>query len=53
MRAHLVEAYVQAHRNGDARKQIDALLAMKPAPGYEPEYNEAVTQVKTLQDKIK
>jgi tetratricopeptide (TPR) repeat protein len=53
MRAHLAEAYVQAHRNGDARKQIDALLAMKPAPGYEPEYNEAVTQVKMLRDKIK
>jgi tetratricopeptide (TPR) repeat protein len=53
MRAQLAAAYVQAHRNDDARKQIDALLAMKPAAGYEPEYNEAVAEVKKLQEKIK
>jgi tetratricopeptide (TPR) repeat protein len=53
MRAQLATAYVQAHRNDDARKQIDALLAMKPAAGYEPEYNEAVANVKKLQEKIK
>ena len=53
MRAQLVAAYIAAHRNDDARKQIDALLAMKPAAGYEPEYNEAVADVKTLQEKIK
>lgn len=51
LRWHLAEAYVHAHRNEDARKQIDALLAMKPSPGYEPEYKEAVAQVKKLQDK--
>jgi len=53
MRAKLVAAYVEAHRNEDARKQIDALLAMKPAAGYEPEYHEAVAEVKKLQEKIK
>lgn len=53
MRAQLATAYVEAHRNDDARKQIDALLAMKPAPGYEPEYNDAVAEVKKLQEKIK
>ena len=53
MRAQLVAAYVQAHRNDDARKQIDALLAMKPAAGDEPEYNEAVAEVKKLQEKVK
>jgi tetratricopeptide (TPR) repeat protein len=53
MRAHLAAAYVEAHRNDDARKQIDALLAMKPAPSYEPEYNDAVAEVKKLQEKIK
>jgi tetratricopeptide (TPR) repeat protein len=53
MRAQLAAAYVEAHRNDDARKQIDALLAMKPAAGYEPEYNEAVADVKKLQEKIK
>jgi tetratricopeptide (TPR) repeat protein len=53
LRAQLTAAYVEAHRNEEARKQIDALLAMKPVPGSEPEYNEAVAQVQKLQEKIK
>jgi len=53
MRLHLAEAYAQAHRNEDARKQIDTLLAMKPAPGYETEYNEAVEGARKLQEKLK
>jgi tetratricopeptide (TPR) repeat protein len=53
LRLRLAEAYEAAHRNDDARKQIDYLLAMKPASGYEPEYNEAVTEAKKLQEKIK
>jgi tetratricopeptide (TPR) repeat protein len=53
LRVHLAEAYAAAHRNDDARKQIEALLAMKPAPGYEPEYNESVVQAKQLQERLK
>jgi tetratricopeptide (TPR) repeat protein len=53
LRAHLAEAYVEAHRNDDARKQIDALLSMKPAAGYEPEHDEALVEVRKLQEKIK
>src|SRR5947199_9024355 len=53
MRLHLAEAYAQAHRNEDARKQIDALLAMKPVPGFETEYNEAVARARKLQEKLK
>ncbi len=53
LRVHLAEAYIEAHRNEDARKQIDALLAMKPDPGYEPEHDEAVAEVKKLQEKIR
>jgi tetratricopeptide (TPR) repeat protein len=53
LKANLAAAYAEANRNEDARKQIDALLAMKPAPGLEPEYNEAVTQVRKLQEKLK
>src|SRR6266496_481421 len=48
MRLRLAEAYAQAHRNEDARKQIDTLLAMKPAPGYETEYKEAVEGARKL-----
>ena len=50
---HLAEAYVEAHRNEDARRQIAGLLASKPTPGYEPEYNEAVAKARKLQEKIK
>jgi tetratricopeptide (TPR) repeat protein len=53
MRAKLAEAYAEAHRNDDARKQIDALMAIKPAPGYEPEYNEALAEAKKVQENIK
>ena len=53
LRAHLAEAYAEAHRNEDAGKQIEALLAMKPSSGYEPEYNDAVALVKKLQEKVK
>ena len=53
IRSHLAQAYAQANRPDDARKEIEALLAMKPAAGYEPEYNEAVTQARTLQQKLK
>jgi len=53
LRWHLAAAYADLHRNEDARKQIDYLLAMKPAPGYEPEYEEAVAEVRKLQEKLK
>jgi len=53
LRLRMAQAYAEDHRNDDARKQIDALMAMKPAPGYEPEYNEAVTEARKLQEKIK
>ena len=53
LRWHLAAAYAELHRNDDARKQIDYLLAMKPAPGYEPEYEEAVAEVRKLQEKLK
>jgi hypothetical protein len=49
----LAEAYAQANRNDDARKQIETLLSMKPMPGYEAEYNDAVEQARKLQEKIK
>jgi predicted Zn-dependent protease len=53
LRLHLASAYAEAHRNADARKQIDTLLKMTPAPGYEPEHAEALAQVPKLQEKIK
>jgi hypothetical protein len=53
MRAKLAAAYADAHRNEDARKQIEMVLSSKPAPDYQPEYEEAVAEVKQVQEKIK
>jgi len=53
LRVRLAQAYAEAHRNEEARKQIDALMAMKPLPDYAPEYQDAVAEAKKLQDKIK
>ncbi len=53
LRLRLAEAYAQDHRNSDAQKQIDALLAMKATPDYEPEYKEAVAEARKLQEKLK
>jgi tetratricopeptide (TPR) repeat protein len=48
---HLAEAYIAVKRNDEARKQLDAIIKMKPDPTYLPEYKEAVTQAQTMLDK--
>ena len=53
LRVRLAQAYAEAHRNEDARKQIDVLMAMKPLPDYAPEYQDAIAEAKKLQEKIK
>ena len=53
LRVRLAQAYVAANRHADAKTQLDALTIMKPSPGYEPEYNEALAEAKKLQEKIK
>jgi tetratricopeptide (TPR) repeat protein len=53
LRWHLAQAYADANRKEDARKEIEGLLAMKAAPGYEPEYKEAVENAQKLAEKLK
>lgn len=53
LRVRLAEAYAAANRNADAKREIDELLATKPASGYEPEHNEALAEARKLQEKIK
>ena len=53
MRLRLAQAYADAHRNEEARKQIEILMGITPTPGYEPEYNDAVKEARELQAKIK
>ena len=53
MRVRLAQAYAAAKRDGEAKKVLDELFAMKPVPGFEPEYNEAVAEGRKLQEKLK
>jgi len=53
MRAKLAAAYAEAHRNEDARKQINTIISTKPAPDFQPEYNDAVAEAKKVEQKIK
>ena len=48
IRADLAEAYLAVRRDADARRQIDALLKIKPDPEFVPEHNEAVEKAKRL-----
>jgi tetratricopeptide (TPR) repeat protein len=52
-RLRLAQAYADARRNDEARKQIEILMGITPTPGYEPEYNDAVKEARELQEKIK
>ena len=52
MRYHLAEAYEANNRNGDAKKQIDTLMAMTPDPKYVAEHKDAVEKAKKLLVKI-
>jgi tetratricopeptide (TPR) repeat protein len=53
LRWHLAQAYADANRKEDARKEIDRLLAMKVDPGYEPEHKEALENARQLAEKLK
>jgi predicted Zn-dependent protease len=53
LRLRLAQAYAADHRNAEAQKEIDTLIAMKPAPGYEPEYNDAIKEGHELEEKLK
>ena len=48
---HLAEAYLKVDRPSDARRQINAIISMKPDQDYLPEYNEALAQARKLLDK--
>lgn len=53
LRWHLAQAYADANRKEDARKEIDTLLTMKFDPAYEPEHKEAVEKAQALAEKLK
>ena len=53
LRWHLAQAYADANRKEDARREIDTLLTMKVDPGYEPEHKEAVEISQKFAEKLK
>lgn len=52
MRFHLAEAYESSNRSAEAKKQIDALMAVTPDPKYAAEHKDAVDKAKKLLEKI-
>lgn len=52
LRVNLAEAYHQAKRESDARKQIDFILKMNPDLDHRAEYDEAVREAKKLEENL-
>lgn len=52
MKFHLAEAYESSNRVAEAKKQIEALMALTPDPKHTAEHNQAVEKGKKLLEKI-
>jgi tetratricopeptide (TPR) repeat protein len=52
MRFHLAEAYAEANRDGEAKKQIATLKTTTPDPKYTAEHKDAVAKAEKLLQKI-
>ena len=52
MRYHLAEAYEANNRDGEAKKELESVMAGTPDPKHMPEHNDAVTKAKKLMEKI-
>ena len=53
LRLRLAEAYAEAKRTEDARRELKVLFESQPSPGYEPEHNDAVKEGRELEAKLK
>ena len=53
LRLRLAQAYAEARRTEDARRELKVLFESQPSPGYEPEYNDAVKEGRELEAKLK
>ena len=53
LHSHLAQAYADANRKEDARKEIEVLRTMKVEPGFEPEQKEALEKAAALSEKLK
>lgn len=51
LRLHLAQAYLAVGKKPEAKKQLDFLLQMKTAPGYEVEYKETTEEAKKILER--
>lgn len=52
MRFHLAEAYAEANRDGEAKKQIEMVMAASPDPNYIAEHKVALAKAEKLLRRI-
>jgi len=52
MKADLAEAYLNNHRDAEAKKEIEAVLSATPDPRYAPEHKDAVAKAQKLLQRI-
>ena len=52
MRFHLAEAYVEANRDGEAKKQIETIMSTTPDAKYMAEHKDAMAKAEKLLKKI-
>jgi hypothetical protein len=52
LRLELARAYYEVKRRADARAQAEAIIKMKPPPGYQVEYEEAAEGARQLLAKL-
>jgi hypothetical protein len=53
LRLRLAEAYAEAQRAEDARRELKILFDSQPSAGYEPEHSDAVKEGRELEAKLK
>lgn len=52
MRFHLAEAYVEANRDAEAKKEIETIMKTTPDPKYTAEHKDAMAKAEKLLQKI-
>lgn len=52
MRFHLADAYESNNRDAEAKKQIEALMAITPDPKYSAEHKDAIEKARKLLEKL-
>ena len=53
LRVRLAEAYAEAKRTEDARRELKVLFESQPSAGYEPEHSDALKEGRELEAKLK